>query len=143
MTKIVVDTSISVSAMLWGGTPQRLLTVAIENSIPLLTSRPLIQELTKTLNKPKLASYVALTGKTPSELAAEFARLMIFVEPADVPPDAVRDPDDVHVLAAAVGGKATHIISGDNDLLVLGSYRDILIMKAIDFIKVIESGDSS
>lgn len=79
MTQIVVDTNTSVSALLWGGTPQRVFTVAVANSIPLLTSEALVQELHKTLNKPKLAKYVALSGKTPSELVAELVRLMTLV----------------------------------------------------------------
>lgn len=143
MTQIVVDTNTSVSALLWGGTPQRVFTLAVANSIPLLTSEALVQELHKTLNKPKLAQYVALSGKTPSELVAELVRLMMLVEPAPVPADAVRDPDDAKVLAAAVGGKATHIVSGDIDLLVLGSYQDIPIVKAIDFIREIEPENPS
>jgi uncharacterized protein len=92
VTKIVVDTNISISALLWGGTPQRLFTVAVDHSIPLLTSSPLIQELEKTLNKPKLAKYVLLTGKTPSELVSDVARIMTLVEPAEARSDAVRDP---------------------------------------------------
>lgn len=44
----------------------------------------LVQELDKTLNKPKLAKYVTLSGKAPSELVAELVRLMTLVEPAKV-----------------------------------------------------------
>jgi putative PIN family toxin of toxin-antitoxin system len=79
--------------------------MAIESGITLLDSTELIQELEDTLSKPKLQKYVLLSGKTPSELVAEFTRLVTLVEPATIPEDAVRDPDDVKVLAAAVGGK--------------------------------------
>ncbi|MBZ0277937.1 MAG: putative toxin-antitoxin system toxin component, PIN family [Anaerolineae bacterium] len=138
MVQIVVDTNTSISALLWGGVPQHLVTLAINNSIPLLTSEALLQELETTLNKPKLAKYVLLSGRKPSELVAELARIMVLVEPANIPADVVRDPDDIKVLAAAVGGKATHIISGDNDLLVLKAYENISILKALDFINEIK-----
>lgn len=140
MTRIVVDTNTSVSALLWGGTPQRVFAVAISNSMPLLTSEPLVQELERTLNKTRLAKYVMLTGKTPAELVGELSRIMTWVEPAAVPADAVRDPDDVKVLAAALGGKATHIISGDKDLLDLSVYQGIPILKPIDFVELVEPG---
>jgi len=140
MTGIVVDTNTSVSALLWGGTPQRVLAVAIDQSIPLLISKQLIQELESTLAKPRLAKYVVLTGKTPSDLVSQLISIMTLIEPVDVPADAVRDPDDVKVLAAAVGGKATHIVSGDKDLLTLGVYQDIRIMSALQFIQEIEAG---
>jgi putative PIN family toxin of toxin-antitoxin system len=138
VTQIVVDTNTSVSALLWGGTSQHLFTVAVSNSIPLLTSNVLIHELEKTLLKPKLAKYVLLSGRSPDELAAQLVRLMAVVEPAVVSAEALRDPDDIHVLAAAVGGKATHIVSGDKDLLVLGTFQNIPILRAIDFIQMIE-----
>ncbi len=41
------------------------------------------------------------------------------VIPAETLPVTVRDPKDIHLLAAAVGGHADYLIMGDEDLLVL------------------------
>jgi predicted nucleic acid-binding protein len=41
------------------------------------------------------------------------------VVPAPTLPVAVRDPKDEPILAAALGGKADYLISGDDDVLVL------------------------
>lgn len=143
MAQVVLDTNIIVSALLWGGAPQRVIAIAVDNDIPIITSEPLIHELAKTLQKPKLGKYISSTGKSPSTLISELVRIMTVVELAAVPTDAVRDPDDVKVLATAVGGNATHIVSGDKDLLDLEKYRDILILSAVDFIKAFEADDSS
>ena len=143
MTRVVVDTNTTVSAFLWGGTPRQLFNLAIEGGITLLSSDAMVQELENTLNKPKLEKYVKLSGKTPSELVADFVKLVTLVEPAEIPADAVRDPDDVKVLATAVSGKATHIVSGDDDLLSLNVYAGIPIMKVRDFIERIKPDDET
>jgi predicted nucleic acid-binding protein len=39
-----------------------------------------------------------------------------------------RDPKDNKFLELALSGKATHIVSGDEDLLVLHPFRGILIL---------------
>ena len=55
------------------------------------------------------------------------------VEPAALPADACRDPDDVPVLGTAVSGYATAIITGDKDLLTLRHFREIQILDASRF----------
>jgi putative PIN family toxin of toxin-antitoxin system len=46
----------------------------------------------------------------------------------------LRDQDDLIVLATAVAAQAVVIVSGDNDLLVLGDYAGIQIMSVADFL---------
>ena len=52
------------------------------------------------------------------------------VEPAEVPRVVLSDADDDHVIAAAVAAGATLVVSGDSDLLGIGSYRGIEIISA-------------
>ncbi len=51
------------------------------------------------------------------------------VRPAVIDPT-VRDPDDDHVLACALGAQADLIVTRDRDLLELGAFRDIPILAA-------------
>lgn len=60
-----------------------------------------------------------------------FRTIAQIVVPAAIPSDAVRDKDDVHVLACAVGGQADYIVSGDEDLLTVGAYQGIPIVTVI------------
>jgi predicted nucleic acid-binding protein len=49
-----------------------------------------------------------------------------------------RDPDDNRILETAVIGGCDLIVSGDSDLLTLGSYQDIRIMRPADFLEFVE-----
>jgi len=42
------------------------------------------------------------------------------------------------LIACAVAAKATHIVSGDNDLLILKGFRGIAILSPADAMRVIE-----
>jgi putative PIN family toxin of toxin-antitoxin system len=136
MMRLVLDTNILVSATLWGGTPQKVLDFAThpDNRVTILTSEPMLEELLNTLTKPKLHRFVVATGKTPNEWQDHFRDILIAVKPQDIPPNIVRDTDDTVVIGTALAGHATHIISGDKDLLVLGEFQDIPILTAQDFL---------
>jgi uncharacterized protein len=71
-------------------------------------------------------------------ILSEYRTITELVTPAEIPPDAIRDPKDIPVLACAVGGKADYIVSGDNDLLVLTAYQNIPILSAAQFLKRLE-----
>lgn len=47
-----------------------------------------------------------------------------------------RDPKDEHVVMAALVAGCHYIITGDKDLLTVGSYQDILILTPADFLEL-------
>ncbi len=58
----------------------------------------------------------------------------------DFPDEAVvRDPKDEHVIAAALKTKSEIIISGDKDLLELGTYNGIAILNTSEFLEYVSS----
>lgn len=62
---------------------------------------------------------------------------IISVEESDIKSD-IRDPKDLHILAAAAEGKCDLIITGDNDLLELERYKVVEIIKPSDFWKAVQ-----
>jgi len=50
----------------------------------------------------------------------------------------VRDEKDDIILAAAVGGNAKYLITGDDDLLTLKIYRDIRMISPVDLLQLLE-----
>jgi len=65
--RLVFDTNVVVSALLWEGKPGQLLAKAESGEIQLYTSRILLDELQETLERPKLAKRVGLTGLASSK----------------------------------------------------------------------------
>jgi predicted nucleic acid-binding protein len=49
-----------------------------------------------------------------------------------------RDRDDDNVLATAVAGQADIILTGDDDLLVLGEYNGIRILSPRQFVELMD-----
>lgn len=126
--RIVVDTNIVVSALLWGGPPRAVLTAAREQRITLYTSAPLIAELEDVLSRNKLARRFAAIGRTPGDALDRYLALVRFVTPAMLEAAVSRDPDDDQVLAIAANAEL--IVSGDRDLLDIGHFREIPIIDA-------------
>jgi len=62
------------------------------------------------------------------------------VTPLDVPRSACRDPDDLPVLGTALAGGASVIVTGDNDLLVLGSFGGTRIITPRRFLEDYRAG---
>ena len=57
--RLVLDTNVVTSALLWGGVPRLLLQAAREQSVALFTSTPLLAELTDILNRRKFDRKIA------------------------------------------------------------------------------------
>lgn len=134
MTRTVADTNIVVSAFLWGGTPREILEAARWEAISLFTSAALIAELEEVLSREKFATRITRAGSSVSELLGDYCALAQFVRPTESPA-AVRDPDDDRVIACALAANAEFIVSGDDDLLILGRYRDITILSAAQMLR--------
>jgi hypothetical protein len=135
--QVVIDTNLIVSAFLWGGLPGKLISLLLSYDVPMLTTQALIDELEATLRKPKFNGRFQAKGITSAELMDEYRQIMQLVTPAQIPNDSVRDPKDRIVLAAAVGGSASHLISGDKDLTTLQLYNAIRIVTATQFLALL------
>jgi putative PIN family toxin of toxin-antitoxin system len=130
--RIVLDTNVALSALLWGGPPRRVLEAArAQPGVQLYTSPALLEELADVLTRPSPTKRLALIGKTARDVLADYAAAMEVVTPEAVP-RVVRDPDDDQVIAAAVAAQADVIVSGDADLLDLREYQGIAIVTAAD-----------
>jgi putative PIN family toxin of toxin-antitoxin system len=94
------------------------------------TTAALLAELEEVLQRPKFAQRLSLAGVTSHTLVLGYAALARLVEPAEIAPVILADPDDDAVLACAVAAHAEIIVSGDSHLLDLKDYKGILIVTA-------------
>ncbi len=135
--RCVLDTNVPVSALLWQGTPGRLIELAGEQELQLCTSRTLLDELAATLTKKKLLKAVAGTGLSPEQMVQGYRRVATVVAARPLPQPVSRDGDDDAVLACALAARADLLVSGDDDLLVLGSFTGIPIVTAAQALRIL------
>lgn len=127
--RIVADTNVVASGLLWGGNPEKILIAAREKRVTLYTSPALIAELEEIVGRRKFVKPLAKAGSSAEQLVGDYLALVEIVVPRHVPKVA-RDPDDDQVLAAALAAQADLIVSGDGDLLTLGIFQGIPIITA-------------
>jgi putative PIN family toxin of toxin-antitoxin system len=138
--RIVLDTNVVISALLWRGTPHRLReAIGASADVQIFTSPVLLAELADVLSRPIAAKRLALIGQGRRELLADYALAADVVMPIATPAVIAGDPDDNHVLAAAVAAKADVIVSGDRHLLALGTYQGIRILTPADALSALAS----
>jgi len=129
--RCVLDTNVLVSALLVPGSkPRRALDRAFQEGRVLLSFATLA-ELYDVLHRKQFRRYVE------EELARSFlaalARDSEWID-VDVQVNACRDPRDNKFLEIALSGRATHLISGDADLLVLDPFQGIRILSPQEFL---------
>ncbi len=71
---------------------------------------------------------------TPRDLVVDYAALGTIVEPADIDPVILDDPDDDAVLSCAIAAHAEVIVSGDSHLLNLKKYQNVHILTAAELL---------
>lgn len=135
--RLVLDTNIVASGLLWNGTPAQLIDAARTAEIEIFTSRALVAELARILQRAKFAKAISASGLPLDELVLGYAELATLVTPVPIPTTVPNDPDDDHVLACALAAEANLIVSGDNDLLKLKTFREILIVTAAEAMQAI------
>jgi putative PIN family toxin of toxin-antitoxin system len=134
--RLVLDTNIVVSGLLWeSGPPARLIEAANAQRLELYTSTALLEELRRILSRRKFSPFVGASPLSVDELVLGYAAIATVIVPAAITPVITRDPDDDHVLACALAANADLIVSGDHDLLNLKTYRDIPITRASEALR--------
>ena len=132
--RVVIDTNIWVSGLLWRGAPWQLLRLAETGELTLCTSPDILTELSEVLSYEKLQPRLHQLGFTPAELVGYAMSIAsVFEVPAGVP-IVLADPDDDIFIRCAQIAKASHIVSGDHHLLDLDEYDEISITTVQDFL---------
>jgi putative PIN family toxin of toxin-antitoxin system len=134
--RLVLDTNVVASAMLWGGTPRLLLLAARDWRIEIFTSTPMLAELADILGRSKFARKIAASQLSVDQLAQGYAQLASVVRPAATPRIAP-DPDDDVVIGTALAARAEMIVTGDKPLLGVGEHQGVRIVGVTEAVKTL------
>ena len=138
IVRIVLDTNVVVSGLLWSGRPARLLDLLRAGQASAFTSEALLDELARVLSRRHLAPILARHQANPTTLVQGYALLATAVPAAAIAAVVSTDPDDDAVLACALAAGAELIVSGDKHLRNLKSYQLIPIVSAAEALAKIQ-----
>ncbi|MBD2569666.1 putative toxin-antitoxin system toxin component, PIN family [Anabaena lutea] len=129
--RFVIDTNILVSAVLIQSSVPDVAFKKAKNLGIILFSEATFQELLEILNRSKFDKYISVNIRTQFlaklKLEAEQVITNQIIQKC-------RDPKDDKFLEVAINGNATHIITGDKDLLQLHPFRGVDIITATQFL---------
>ena len=125
--KIIFDTNVLLSALLFSGFSTKVYDFCVAR-YNIITSGWLLDEL-----EEKLSGKFKLSNEQVEETLNILSEKMAVIHPFNELPDTCRDADDNNVLQLADYMNVDCIITGDKDLLVLGRYKEILILTPRQF----------
>jgi len=128
--RVTFDTNIFVSAFEFGGKPEKLLQMAMDGEIEVAVSQPIVNETVRVLREKFNWSPVEL------DRVLSVIRLCTkWVSPTQNIDAVPTDADDNRVVECAVASGSEAIITGDKDLLRLGQYEGIRMMRVGEFLE--------
>lgn len=134
--RAVLDTSVFISAFISPNRPpNRALTLWFEKRYELVTSAWQIDEIRRVSRYERVRPLLSAhdVGRTINALRLR-ARVVEDAPSVDLSPD----PDDNPVIAAALAGRASYLVSGDKgDLLALGTVQGVQIVTARAFVALV------
>jgi putative PIN family toxin of toxin-antitoxin system len=135
--RLVLDTNVVVSAAIGSSAPARLIELASDGEIELVTSAGLLAELAEVLAREHLTSRLARRGRSKSEVVALYEDIAEVVLSASISQRAA-DADDDEVLATAIAAGVELIVSGDKPLRNLKSFHRIPIVSPAEAVARVE-----
>jgi uncharacterized protein len=131
--RIVMDTNVYVSGLLWTGLPHDLLSVAETGHLTLVTTPAIIEEVREVLARPKFAARMRTLTTSVDELLESLLGIVQILQEPKVMRVVRADPDDDKFIACAVAARVRWLVSGDTHLLDLQRHKSIRIVTPQQF----------
>ena len=128
--KVVLDTNIYISAILFGGNPERIRKLSKEKKLEILISEAIIAEVAEVLRKK-----FNWKSWQISQIIDEIRETATLIIPNQTLSMTKNDEDDNRILECAVEGKVQYIVSGDKQhVLPLKEYQGVKILSPAEFL---------
>ena len=130
--RVVLDTNILVSALIFHGELSRIVECWKSGTIVPIISKETFEEFQAVLSYPK---FKLTTGEIKNIIEDEVLPFFEVIENTAEVRDVCKDPDDDKFIACALSAKADFIVSGDKVLCDVGKYKSVHIINAREFLK--------
>ena len=130
MLSVTADTNIYISALNFGGPPDRVLDLARAGAIRLIISDAIREEVAGVLQSKFRWSEAAI--EAAEQRISEFTELVYPMQTVRIVEE---DPDDNRILECAHASSSDYIVTGDQHLLRLGHFGNTKIVKAAQFLE--------
>lgn len=124
--RAVLDTNVIISALLFGGAPERVLLALLGGRGNIVLSPYIIEETSRILkSKFKVEPvHISLLQRLLEQSEMQYFQPFLHV--------LAGEPDN-RILETAVSGRADYIVTGDKLLLAQKSYENVQIVQPADF----------
>ena len=138
MKRIVLDTSVWVSGFIIPGSKASSLAITlIRGEHTGIISLYILVEIERTLSTPRLMEKYRLRRQEILSFLLALQTRLESVEPLAVT-RSIRDPGDLPILGTALAGRATHLVTGDRDLLEDHGLREWMHSQGVAIIRLAE-----
>ena len=127
--RAVFDTNVLVAAFAVEGICSKILTRSRKNQFHLVACPIILQEFERVLTK----KFSATRSEARNALQIVSEAIHSVVRPSKSIQSVCRDPDDDAILGCALEAKADYLVTGDEDLLDLKTFREVRIVTPRDF----------
>jgi putative PIN family toxin of toxin-antitoxin system len=136
---VVIDTNVLVSAFLSPrGAPAAVFARWMQGAFDVAVSPQLLSELARVLTYEQVRKHTRHSDEDIRGLLERYQASAVFVEPDFTLSVIVMDPADNRVLECAVSAGAAFIVSGDQHLLDLKAFQEIVVLPPAGFLVVLE-----
>ncbi len=125
--RVVLDTNAIIASFAARGLCTEVFEVCVSGHSIVLSEHILAETQDKLISKVKLPKKIALAIIDYLRDVAEI------VKPVLLDRSVCRDEDDTIIIGTAIGGSASFLITGDEDLLILKTYKGVTIVTPRQF----------
>ena len=133
--RVVLDTNVLVSALLFETTLSKVIDLWQSGAIVPVISKDTFQELRAVLAYPKFS---LSPDETRAILEQEILPFFEVIEVIEEVKGVCADPADDKFLACALAASADYIVSSDKALIDLKQYKSVKIIKPSEFLKLFD-----
>lgn len=131
MVGATADTNVYISALVFGGLPDKILDMARAGDIRLTISDDILAELTHVLRDKFRWTEEAV--KLATDRLGDFTERVTPQQRIDAIKD---DPTDNRIVECAVASGSDYLVSGDRHLLKVRQYQGVKIVSPAEFVRI-------